>query len=310
MYDLIIIGASAAGAAASIYAARRRLNFLVVSADIGGEVATSGEIENWPGIVHTTGIELADMFKKHMEANEVKIDEGFLVTKIETAGNAGVIKGAYHIVHAEKGAEKKTYKTKTIIIASGIHPRHLGVPGEKELYGKGVTYCTVCDGPLYKNRATVTIGGGNSALESTLMMSDIAKKVYVLNINPAFKGEQILIDKLSKKQNVQIIFEARTKAILGKEKVEGVLYEKNGKEERIAADGVMVHIGMAPNSGFIDSVKKNNFNEIEVDLTGKTGVPGIFAAGDVTNIPYKQIVVAAGQGTAAALSAIDYINRW
>lgn len=304
MYDLIIIGASAAGAAASVYAARRSLNFVVVSKDIGGEVATSGEIENWPGTIHTDGFTLAEDFKKHMLANNVKIDEGWGVEKITNNANT-------QTVFASKGKEKKEYETKAIIVASGIHPRHLGVPGEKELYGRGVTYCTVCDGPLYKNKITTTIGGGNSALESALMMSELAKKVYVVNKNAQFKGDQILIDKLVAKENVEIIYEVITKEITGKEKVDSVIYtDKTGKENSITTDGVMVHIGMTPNSDFIDCVNKDNFKQVIVDTRCATNCAGIFAAGDVTNVAYKQIAIAAGQGVTAALSAIEYINRW
>src|SRR3989338_5470916 len=303
LYDLIIIGASAVGTGAGIYAASRKLNFFIISENIGGEVASSGEIGNWPGIIETNGIELADQFKKHLDSYGVEIKEGWRVEKIEPIKN-------YHIVHAKRGNEIAQFETKTVVVGSGIHPRHLGVPGEEEHYGKGITYCTVCDGPLYKNKTTVTIGGGNSALESALMMVDIAKKVYVLNLNAAFRGEQILIDKLTQKDNVEIIFEAKTKEIVGEGLVSGVKYDdKNGQEHMLDVQGVMIHIGMVPNSDLVD-VKKNDFKEIIVDAKCATSVPGIFAAGDVTNIPYKQIAIAAGQGVTAALAAIEYINRW
>jgi thioredoxin reductase len=304
MYDLIIIGASAAGISASIYAARRKLNFLVVSENIGGEVATSGEIENWPGTIHTDGITLAENFKKHAEANQVRFEVPWKAVKIEQKAN-------YHIVQVKNDSQTNTYETKTVLITSGIHPRHLQVPGEDKLYGKGVTYCTVCDGPLYKGKTTVTIGGGNSALESVLMMSAIAKKVYVLNINPTFKGDQILIDKLLQAKNVEVIYKAQTKEITGDKFVTGVKYaDANGQDARLAVDGVMIHIGMIPNSDFVDCVDKNNFREIKVNTNCATNCPGIFAAGDVTDVPYKQIAIAAGQGVVAALAAIEYINKW
>lgn len=303
MYDLIIIGGSAVGTAAGIYAARRKLNFFVISENIGGEVATSGEIGNWPGMIETNGIELAAKFKEHLDSYGVEIKEGWRVEKIEPVKN-------YQVVHAKKGKETTQFETKAVIVGSGIHPRHLGVPGEEALYGKGVTYCTVCDGPLFKGKTTVTIGGGNSALESALMMAEIAQKVYVLNLNSAFRGEQILIDKLTAKENVEIIFEVKTKEIVGDKLVTAVKYnDKNGREQSIAVQGVMVHIGMVPNSDFVD-VEKNNFKEIVIDALCRTNVPGIFAAGDVTNVPYKQIAIASGQGVCAALASIDYLNRW
>jgi len=311
MYDLVIIGASAAGSSAAVYAARRRLNFIMISKDIGGEVVKNGEVENWLGIIHTTGIELAAQFKAHLEANNVPIENGWEVTNItQEAG--------HHVLHTKKGQEEKTIQTKTVIIATGIHPRHLGVPGEAELQKRGVTSCTVCDGPLYRNRVTTTIGAGNTALESALMLSDIAKKAYLITkypnrpeTNHGFpKGENILIEKILKKENIEVIYNANTTKIIGEKKVEAVEYvdQETGETHSHQSDGAMVHIGMVPNSGFTDCVKKNENNEIEIDLRAQTSCNGIFAAGDVTNIPFKQLMIASGQGVIAALSAIDYLN--
>lgn len=313
LLDLVIIGAAAAGCAAAVYAARRNLKFAVVTKDIGGEVALSGEVENWPGIIHTTGFELAQQFYKHMESYGIKADVGYSVTSIEKEGN-------YFIVKTEDYSKKeKLFYTKTVIIGSGIHPRELGIPGEKELRGKGVTYCTVCDGPLYRNKITTTIGAGNAALESALMMTELATKVYCITkfpntkeTNGGFpKGENILIDKLKKASNVEIIYGAITTEILGTENVTGVSYtDSTGSKQTIETNGVMVHIGNIPNSTFAPIVDRTPLGEIIVDLTCATSVPGIFAAGDVTTVPYKQIVIAAGQGVTAALSAIAYINKW
>lgn len=313
LLDLVIIGASAVGSAASIYAARRNLKFVVVSTNIGGEVALSGEVENWPGTVHTTGVELAKQFETHARFYNTPIENGWNVTTITQEKN-------YHIVHAVNDAgETKTFETKAVLIGSGIHPRLLGVPGEEALKNKGITYCTVCDGPLYRNKITVTIGAGNSALESALMMAGISKKVYFITkypntteFNGGFpKGENILIEKVKALPNIEIIYEANTKKILGADVAEGVVYEDaTGKEQTIAVNGVMIHIGNIPNSDFATGIAKNEQKEIIVDMIGRTNIPGIFAAGDVTNIPYKQIVIAAGMGVTAALSAIDYLNRW
>ncbi len=312
--DLAIIGAAAAGSAAAIYAARRNLNFVVVSKDIGGEVALSGEVENWPGIIHTTGFELAQNFHKHVKSYNVQIDEGFGITSIKQEKN-------YHILSAENSVgEKKEYKTKAVIIASGIHPRQLGIPKEEELKGKGVTYCTVCDGPLFKGKTTATIGAGNSAVESALMMAGIADKVYVVTKYPDTpdtkggfpKAEDILVEKLKKLENVEFVYNANTTKILGDGMVSGFKYEDNESKEskEVQVDGVMVHIGMIPNSQFVDRADKNEAGEIKIDFTCQTSCPGIFAAGDVTDIPFKQISIAVGQGATAALSAIDYLNRW
>jgi alkyl hydroperoxide reductase subunit AhpF len=311
MYDLIIIGASAAGLSASVYAARRNLKLLVISKDVGGEVALSGEVGNWPGISKINGLDLAKNFEEHAKFYGVKIQDSTEVTKITK-------KGKTHIVHIKKSGKEAKLQTKTVIVASGIHPRPLGVLGEKEMRGKGITYCTVCDGPLFKGKVTATIGGGNAGLESALMMSGIAKKVYLLTNKPNNKennggfpkGENILIDKVKKAKNVEIIYNAITKEILSDKMVSGLKYEdvKTKKTKEIKVNGIMVHIGMVPNSDLIN-VKKNDYKEIEIDLKCKTSEPGIFAAGDVTNVPYKQIAIAAGQGVTASLSAIEYINR-
>lgn len=313
MYDLVIIGAAAAGCTAAVYAARRNLNFIIVTKDIGGEVALSGDVDNWPGQIHTTGIQLAQDFHKHAESYQTKIENGRYVTAIVPEKN-------YHLVKTTDDAGvEKIYETKTVLIASGIHPRTLGVPGEDELRGKGVTYCTVCDGPLYKKRVTATIGSGNSALESALMMAGIASKVYLLSKYPNTsennggfpKGENILIDKVKATPNIEVIYGASTTKITGADFVTGLEYTAaDGTVQTIAADGAMVHIGMIPNSDFAGVVAKNPTKEIEVDQKCATSVPGIFAAGDVTNIPYKQISIAAGQGATAALAAIEYLNRW
>lgn len=314
MLDLVIIGAAAAGCSGAVYAARRNLNFVVISKDIGGEVALSGEVENWPGQIHTTGIQLADDFHKHALSYGVKFEQGLEVIDIVQEKN-------YHIVIAKDySGNEKRFETKTVVIGSGIHPRLLGVPGENELKGRGVTYCTVCDGPLYKKKTTITIGAGNSALESALMMGTISEKVYLLTKFPNTpeknggfpKGENILIDKVKKLQNVEIIYNAQTLKILGEKSVTGVTYRDiiTNEEKDIPAQGIMVHVGMIPNSGFAKNINKNPAGEIITDKIGQTNIPGIFAAGDVTDIPYNQISIAAGQGVTSTLAAIDYINRW
>ncbi len=314
LYDLVIIGAAAAGCAAAVYAARRNLKFAIVTKDIGGEVALSGEVENWPGIIHTTGFQLAQDFYKHAESYGIKADTGYEVIDIEKENNYFVVKTQNY------SKEEKNYYTKTVLIGSGIHPRELGIPREKELRGKGVTYCTVCDGPLYRGKVTVTIGAGNAALESALMMSELAQKVFLITKFPNTKetkggfpkGENILIDKVKKAKNIEIIYAAQTIDIKGADMVEGITYRDIATNETkdVAANGVMIHIGNIPNSGFASIVHKTPLGEIVVDLKCATSIPGIFAAGDVTTVPYKQIVIAAGQGVTAALSAIEYVNKW
>ena len=293
MLDLVIIGGSSAGTAAAIYAARRGLKFKVVTKDFGGELATSGEIGNWPGITSTNGIDLAAKFREHLDFLKVDIEEGVEVESIVKKDNFFSINNV-------------AYEAKTVIVTTGGHPRELGIPGEKEFRNKGVSYCTTCDGPIFAGRTVATIGGGNSALESGLMLADICKKVYIVNKNAKFKGEQVLIDNLAAKPNVEILYSAMSKEITGNEFVTSLRYN----DVKIDVDGIFVHIGMIPNSAFMPAdTEKNASGEIMVNLSGETNIPGLYAAGDVTSVAFKQNPIAAGQGTVALLSAVAYLNR-
>ncbi|MDP3764118.1 MAG: FAD-dependent oxidoreductase [bacterium] len=311
MFDLIIIGASAAGLSASIYAARRRLNFKIISADVGGEVATSGEIENWPGIIHTDGLELSDRFKEHAKANNVVIEDGKWVSEIKLVRPEGGKENNCFLISG-KNPDGSVFqeKAKSVLVATGVHSRELNISGEKEFRNKGVSYCTVCDGPLFSGQIVATVGGGNSALESAIMLSEIASQVYLINKNSYFKGEQVLIDKVSKNSKIEIVYEAMTSAVLGDSFVSALEYKnKSGETKKIEVKGIFVHIGQIPNSSFVSGVELDETKQIKVNLRGETNIAGLFAAGDVTNIPYKQIVIAAGQGVSALLSAVDYLNR-
>lgn len=325
MLDLLIIGGSAAATTAGIYGIRRGLNLKIITKDFGGEVATSGEIGNWPGDGMTDGITLADKFRKHLEHYKVDIEEGVEVEKI-TKQEDGTFcvstkKGDSVAMASEKvpalrsfeGAKKCDYVAKAVIVTTGVHPRELGIPGEKEFRNKGVSYCSTCDMPLFTGKTVTVIGGGNSALESALMGVDIAKKVYVINKNATFKGDDVLIQKLTAqpKDKVEIFYETGTKEIIGDKFVRSVKYtDKTGKEFELKTDGVMVHIGMVPNSGIVpDNVEKNAFGEIKVNTRCETNIPGLYAAGDVSDVQFKQIVIAAGQGCTATLSAVQYLNQ-
>lgn len=302
MKDLIIIGASAAGISAGIYAARRKLDFKIIATDIGGEVATSGEIMNYPGFVKTDGLELSDKFKKHIDSYKPDMETDVRVEKVEKDNNHFVIKG-------KKTGKPVEYVAKTVILATGVRPRGLDIPGEKEFRGKGVTYCTVCDGPLFARKTVATVGGGNSALESALMLSKIAKEVNLLTINSEMKGEEVLIEKVKEASNINIIPNAFATKVSGEVFVKKLEYTNKEKTENhsLDVDGIFVHIGNIPNSTMVD-VEKNNFGEVVTNKLGETSVPGLFAAGDVTDILYKQIAISTGQGVIAALTAINYLN--
>jgi len=318
--DLIIIGASAAGMSGAVYAARRRLNFKIIGSDIGGEMALSGEIENWPAVVHTTGIDLTEQFKAQMKANNVLIEDGVSVTSVKkesglfvvTCKKNGMTMAADAQGTAAEGGSIEEH-AKTVVVATGVHPRLLGIPGEKEFDRKGVSYCTVCDGPLFGGKAVATIGGGNSALESAIMMSEIATKVYLINKNTEFKGDTVMIEKIMgplAQKNVEVITGAMTTNISGETMVKSLEYTDATGPHTISVDGIFVHIGMVPNSSFLGAeVTKDSFGNVVIDNVGRTSVEGLFAAGDVTNHPYHQLAIAAGQGVSATLTAVDYLNK-
>jgi thioredoxin-disulfide reductase len=299
LYDSIVIGASAAGMSAGIYLKRQKLNFLILAKDIGGEMALSGIIENYPGFPLTNGVELTQKFKEHLEKYEIKpvMEE---VIKIEKENFFKVI------------TSKNEYLSKTVIIATGSNPKKLNVPGEKEFYHKGVSYCSVCDMPLFPKKIVAIIGGGNSALESGILASKICQKAYIINKNPKFKGDKFLLEEVSKKESVEIIYNALTQEIYGDEFVKGIKYldQNTGEIKDLKVDGVFIHIGLKPNTDFVPDQWqiKNEYGEIIVNELCQTKIPGLFAAGDVTNIPHKQIGIAVGQGIIAALEVVRYLN--
>jgi len=305
VYDLIIVGGSAAATTAGIYAVRRGLNFKIITKEFGGEVATSGEIGNWPGITTTDGVALAEQFRAHLKFYNIEPEVGVEVEHVVKQDDE------LFLVSAKKDGVAAEYQAKTVIVTTGVHPRELNIPGEKEYRTKGVSYCTTCDGPIFSGKITATIGGGNSALESALMLADICSKVYVINKNAYFKGEDVLIKNLQKKSNVEIIYSAKTTQIIGEQFVNALKYQDQaGAEHELAVSGIFVHIGQLPNSHVVPAnIERDAFGQIKVNANCETNIPGLYAAGDVTDVPFKQIVIAAGQGCIATLSAVQYLNR-
>jgi alkyl hydroperoxide reductase subunit F len=303
IYDLIIIGAGPAGMTAAIYAARRKLDFLILGMSVGGQMAWSAEVENYPGVSKTSGPELVKDFQQHMRGYGVRVKQEEVIN-LSKKGKKCRIK-----------TKKNTYESKAVIIASGKVPRKLNVPGEEKLLGKGVNYCVTCDAPLYKNKEVVVVGGANAGLEAALLLAKYAKKIYILELLPKLGGEPYLREKVLADKKIQAITGVKIKEILGEKFVQGLRYEKDGKEVKLGVDGVFVEIGLISKADFTN-VKKNKWKEIMLFRSTKTheenmtSVPGIFAAGDVTDIPAKQIVTAAGEGSKAALAAFDYINKW
>jgi len=296
MYDLIIIGAGPAGITAAVYAARKKMNLLVISKDIGGQAAWSGDIENYTGYQFITGPELAAKFQEHMRKYNTPVKENEAVIEIKKNGN---------IISVV--TDKNKYETRSVIIASGKRTKELNVPGEKEFKNHGLTYCATCDGPLFANKDVAVIGGGNSALDATLQLVRIASHVYLINITAQLGGDAVMREQVENSDLVTVINDARVLAILGDKFVNGIKVVRQGREETLGVQGVFVEIGLMPNSEFAGDLKKNQLQEIEINSRNGTNIPGIFAAGDVTDVPEKQIIIAAGEGSKACLSAFRYL---
>lgn len=298
MYDVIIIGAGPAGITASVYAARKKLNLLVISRDVGGQAGWSGDIENYTGYQFISGPELVEKFEEHMRHYQIELRESEDVQDI--GKDNGIIR-----IKTNKGS----YEARSVIIASGKRSAELNVPGEKEFKNKGLTYCATCDGPLFSNKVVAVIGGGNSALDATLQLVRIAKKIYLINITPALGGDEVMREKVMASEKVSVMNSAQVTEILGDRFVSKIRVKTTDGAKDLPVEGVFVEIGLIPNSDFAKIVDKNKIGEIIVDCRNQTSVPGIFAAGDVTDVPEKQIIIAAGEGSKASLSVFRYLAQ-
>jgi alkyl hydroperoxide reductase subunit F len=282
-----------------MYAARKKIDFLLVTQDIGGQTLLSSDVENYTGYQFITGQDLVAKFEEHLKQFNVLLKNDELVGRILQA------KEGHFVVETKKAA----YPAKAVIVASGRRPRWLDAKGEESLRNKGVSYCATCDGPLFPNKTVAVIGGGNSALDATLQMTHIASYVYLIDINPELGGDLVMREKVQAAKNVKVFNSAVTKEVFGAQFVEGIKFEQNGIANELKVQGVFVEIGSVPNSSIIDFVAKNNNGEIIVDNLNRTNMPGIFAAGDVTDIPEKQIIVAAGEGAKAVLGVSRYLYQ-
>lgn len=301
VYDVAVIGAGPAGMSAAIYAARKNLSTLVIAYDLGGQMGTTYEIANYPTYQMVTGPDLVQQFTSHVDQYGIDKQIGERVASIRLDGRCKVIR-------TESGRE---IYARTVIVASGAFKRKLNIPGEKELQGKGVVYCSTCDGPLFKGLRIAVIGGGNSGLESAIEMNGLAEKVYLVSIVD-WNGDQILQDRAASAERVEVLKFYEPIEIHGTDKVEGLTVKnvQTGETRRLDVDGVFIEIGLFPNTDFvIDLLETNERGEIRVDRHGETGVRGVFAAGDVTDNRDKQIIVAAGEGARAALTAFDHLVK-
>lgn len=302
-FDVAVIGGGPAGASAAIYSARKGLKTIVIADRMGGQVQETKGIENLISVLYTEGPQLAGQIQNHILNYPVKLLEHRRVKKIETARESHQKPNKILLESGEFLIAKAT------IVATGAKWRELGIPGEKEYLGKGVAFCPHCDGPFYKGKKVAVIGGGNSGVEAAIDLSGIVKEVVVFEFNESLKADQVLVDKLNSLPNASIVTSARTKEVLGDgKKVTRLVYEdrKSGQDVSIDLDGVFVQIGLLPNSQFLKgTVELSHTGEIMVDAKGRTNVPGIYAAGDVTNTPYKQIIIAMGEGAKVALAAFE-----
>ena len=300
-FDMLVVGGGPAGSAAAIYAARKGIRTGLVVDFFGGQVKDTVGIENFISVPYTEGLQLAGQLEKH--ALEYNID----VMKAQRA--SALRKNEYIELDLEKGG---TLRAKSLVIATGARWRNINVPGEIEYKNKGVAYCPHCDGPMFKGKSVVVIGGGNSGIEAAIDLAGLASHVTVLEFMPELKADQVLQKRLFSLPNVTVLTNTQTKSINGNAKVTGVTYQERttGAVQELQAEGVFILIGLVPNTDWLGGlVERNGMGEIIVDRRGMTSVEGVFAAGDCTDTAYKQIIIAMGSGATASLGAFDYLIR-
>lgn len=300
-YDVLVVGGGPAGASAAIYAARKGIRTGIIAERFGGQVNDTLGIENLIGTKYTEGPKLAASLEEHAKEYNIDIMKSQLAKRLE--------KKDFVEVELENGA---ILKSKTVIVSTGARWRNLGVPGEAEFKNKGVAYCPHCDGPLFAGKHVAVVGGGNSGIEAAIDLAGVAGHVTVLEFMPELKADSVLQERLNSLPNTTVIKNAQVKEITGTNKVDGVTYieRESGEEKHIDLQGVFIQIGLVPNTDWLaDTVERTRMGEIVVDNRGATTVPGVFAAGDCTNSPFKQIIISMGSGATAALGAFDYMIR-
>lgn len=306
VYDVLIVGSGPAGAAAAIYSARKGIRTGLIGERFGGQVLDTVDIENYISVPKTEGQKLAGALKAHVSDYEVDVIDAQSVTKLIPAS----MEGGLRQIETASGALLKAH---SIIIATGAKWRNMNVPGEEQYRTKGVTYCPHCDGPLFKGKRVAVIGGGNSGVEAAIDLAGIVEHVTLLEFAPEMKADQVLQDKIRSLSNVDIILNAQTTEVKGDGmKVTGLAYvdRVSGKAYSVELSGIFVQIGLLPNTRWLEgTLERNQMGEIIIDAKCETSVKGVFAAGDCTTVPYKQIIIAAGEGAKASLSAFDYLIR-
>ncbi len=300
MFDVAIVGGGPAGLAAAVYLARQKIPFILFAGTLGGQALWSSDVENYLGFHLLDGVALVKKFREHLEdyRDVATMKEGEEVRRVERG------KGRFHLI-----TDRQDYEAKTILVATGTRHRTLNVPGEKLLYGKGVTYCATCDAPLFRDKVVYVIGGGNSAMDAALFAEKYASSVTLVTINPMLAGDGVMMSKIKASKKITLLTSTKTSQIFGKERVVGIgLIGPDKKERMEKADGVFIEIGLQPVAELIDFVAKDKWGQIVVDKDTQTSVEGIWAAGDVTDITEKQIAIAVGEGSKAAISIIRYLQ--
>lgn len=298
-YDIIIIGGGPAGMNAAMYAARKELRAAVITTDFGGQILLTSEIENYLGFPSISGFELSDKMEAHVRQYPVDFETA-QVERLER------LEDGSFAAHLDDGQE---YRGKACIVTAGKRSRTLDIPGEASFTGRGVSYCATCDGPFYRNKTVAVVGGGDSAVQAAIELAAICPKVYLV-VRSRIRAQEILIKRMKEHENIEVLLGYAPEVIEGTKKVESVLVKnrESGEERTLAVDGCFVEAGGIPNSGFLPAeTALNRAGEIVTDKSGRTNVPGLFAAGDVTDNPYKQVIIAAGEGAAAALAAHEYL---
>jgi alkyl hydroperoxide reductase subunit F len=305
-FDVLVVGAGPGGTASAIYAARKGIRTGVVAERIGGQVLDTMGIENFVSVPYTEGPKFAAELEQHLSDYEIDVMDAQRATRLVPAGGPG----EPHTVELESGA---SVRGRTVVLASGARWRHLGVPGEQEYRNKGVTYCPHCDGPLFKGKRVAVVGGGNSGVEAAIDLAGVVAHVTLLEFQDELRADDVLQRKLRSLPNVEVVLEAATTEVLGDGgKVTGLRYDdrRSGESRTLELEGVFVQIGLLPNTEWLrGAVDLTDHGEVVVDQRGATSVPGVYAAGDCTTVPYKQIVTAMGTGSVAALSAFDHLIR-
>ncbi|OGB74212.1 hypothetical protein A2V68_00350 [candidate division Kazan bacterium RBG_13_50_9] len=300
MYDVVIIGAGAAGLSAALYAARRSLRTLVLTKNLGGQTATTLGIENYPGVPQAEGPALMDTFRQQAELFGAQLIYD-PVAQVKRDGDQFIVIG-------ESG---KSYPGRALILAFGKVPRHLQVPGEQEFANKGVVYCATCDAPLFAGKDVAVVGGGSAAVDAALLLFKIANRVYLLHRRGDLKAEEVLVKRLQRESKIELMLNSIVTAIQGEDFVSQIIVENLTTKESnsLSVQGVFVEIGYEVKADFLTSlVKLNRASEIIIDSFNRTSTLGVFAAGDVTTVPFKQTIISAGEGAKAALSAYNYLN--